>query len=55
LTATYALNKATLPYIIELANKGIEEALNQNHNLANGLNIKGGRIVHKAVMDALKP
>ena len=55
LTATDALNKATLPYIIELANKGIEEALNQNHNLANGLNIKGGRIVHKAVMDALKP
>lgn len=54
LTATDALNKATLPYIIELANKGIEEALNQNHNLANGLNIKGGRIVHKAVMEALK-
>jgi len=54
LTATDALNKATLPYIIELANTGIEGALNQNHNLANGLNIKGGRIVHKAVMEALK-
>jgi len=54
LTATDALNKATLPYIIELANTGIEGALNQNHNLANGLNIKGGKIVHKAVMEALK-
>tara|TARA_Y100000389_G_C17424382_1_gene498658 strand:+ start:41 stop:1129 length:1089 start_codon:yes stop_codon:yes gene_type:complete len=54
LTASDALNRATLPYIIELANKGIEEALDQNHNLANGLNIKGGQIIHEAVMDALK-
>ena len=40
LTATEALNKTTLPYVRELANKGIEKALSENIHLANGLNIK---------------
>ena len=54
LTATRALNKATLPFIMELANKGISAALNENKHLMNGLNIMGGKIVHPAIAEALK-
>ena len=53
LTATESLNKATLPYILELANKGIETALKENPHLANGLNIKNGEIIHESVREAL--
>jgi alanine dehydrogenase len=53
LTATQALKKATLPYILELANKGIEKALSENKHLENGLNIKNTQIVHEAVKEAL--
>ena len=53
LTASLALNKATLPYIKLLANLGIEEALNQNPGLQNGLNISKGEIKHQAVSEAL--
>ena len=53
LTASLALNKATLPYIKLLANLGIEEALNQNAGLQNGLNISKGEIKHQAVSEAL--
>ena len=53
LTATQALNKATLPYILELANRGIDNALAENKHLANGLNIKNSEVVHEAVKEAL--
>jgi alanine dehydrogenase len=53
LTATEALNKATLPYILELANKGVERALNENQHLHNGLNIKNSQVVHEGVKEAL--
>jgi alanine dehydrogenase len=53
LTATEALNKVTLSYILELANKGTDQALSENKHLANGLNIKNGKIVHDAVKEAL--
>jgi alanine dehydrogenase len=53
LTATQALNKATLPYILELANKGVEKALNENKHLENGLNIKNSQVVHEGVKEAL--
>ena len=53
LTASLALNKATLPYIKLLANLGIEDALNQNPGLQNGLNISKGEIKHQAVSEAL--
>ena len=39
-TATQALNKVTLSYIEDLANKGVENALNDDEHLRNGLNIK---------------
>ena len=53
LTATESLNKATLPYILELANKGVETALKENPHLANGLNIQNGEIIHASVREAL--
>ena len=53
LTATEALNKATLPYILELANKGITRALDENNHLKNGLNTLNGQAVHPGVQEAL--
>lgn len=53
LTATEALNKSTLKYVHELADKGVDSALQDNKHLANGLNMKGGNIVHPAVKEAL--
>ena len=54
LTATQALNKVTLSYIEELANKGIDKALDENEHLRNGLNIKNGIITHSGVKEALE-
>ena len=53
LTATLALNKATLSYITELADKGIQKALEENEHLNNGLNISNGNIIHPGVKEAL--
>ena len=53
LSATSALNRATLPFIKELANKGVNQALNENKHLMNGLNIQNGEIVHPAIKEAL--
>ena len=54
LTATEALNKVTPSYIKELANKGIQGALDDNKHLKNGLNIKDGFIAHPGVKEALE-
>jgi|TARA_B110000914_G_scaffold210182_1_gene209138 alanine dehydrogenase len=53
LTATQALNKVTLPYILELANQGIDAALSQNIHLRNGLNTQNGEVTHPGVSEAL--
>ena len=53
LTATQALNKVTLPYIENLAKKGITNALEEDEHLRNGLNIKDGFITHPGVKEAL--
>tara|TARA_Y100001970_G_scaffold154052_1_gene188601 strand:- start:13257 stop:14336 length:1080 start_codon:yes stop_codon:yes gene_type:complete len=53
LSATSALNRATLPFIKQLANKGINKALNENKHLMNGLNIRNGEIIHPAIKEAL--
>lgn len=52
-TSTFALNNATLPFALMLANLGYKEAMRRNHHLLNGLNVFGGKITHKAVADAL--
>ena len=54
LTATLALNQATLPYILDIANKGTERALEEDEHLFNGLNVQSGKVVHEAVRESLK-
>jgi alanine dehydrogenase len=53
ITSTYALTNATLPYLMELADRGVEEALAHNPGLGMGLNVAGGEITHPAVAQAL--
>jgi alanine dehydrogenase len=52
-TSAFALNNATLPYALKLANLGAEQAMAQDPHLANGLNVSGGKIRHQAVAEAL--
>ena len=53
-TSTIALNNATLPFAVALANKGARKALSDDPHLLNGLNIHDGQVTYKAVADALK-
>jgi alanine dehydrogenase len=53
ITSTYALTNATLPYVIALAERGIDEALARDPGLRLGLNVDGGEITHPAVAEAL--
>ena len=52
-TATYALTNATLPYVLELAELGLDAALAASPSLRLGVNVAGGEIVHPAVAEAL--
>ena len=52
-TSTFALNNATLPFALRLANLGAEKAMAEDSHLANGLNVSGGKIRHEAVAEAL--
>jgi len=52
-TSTFALNNATLPFAMALANLGPEAAMKADLHLANGLNVSNGKIRYKAVADAL--
>jgi alanine dehydrogenase len=51
-TSTLALNNATRPFVLALANKGIKRALNEDAHLRNGLNVHDGRVTCRAVADA---
>jgi len=48
-TSTHALNNVTLPYVLALADKGYKQALLENPNFREGLNICKGRITEPAV------
>jgi alanine dehydrogenase len=48
-TSAFALNNATLPFTLALANKGYKKALQDDPHLANGLNVYEGAITHEAV------
>ena len=50
-TSTFALNKATLPFLVKLANKGYQKALSEDKNFLAGLNIHKGLVTYKAVAD----
>lgn len=52
LTSTYALNNATLPFVLSIADKGIKQALLDNQHLRNGLNVCHGNLTYEAVAKA---
>jgi len=52
-TSTIALNNATLPFGLALANKGPKRAMLEDKHLLNGLNVHKGKVTYKAVVDAL--
>ncbi len=50
-TSTLALNNATLPFLVKLANKGYQSALKEDKNFLAGLNVCKGQVTYKAVAD----
>jgi alanine dehydrogenase len=53
-TSTFALTNATLPYGLEIANKGYRRAIKENKALAKGLNAIDGKITYEPVAKAFK-
>ncbi len=51
-TSTAALTNATLPYAIEIANKGWKKAMQENKEIRRGANVIKGQVTYKAVSDA---
>ena len=51
-TSTVALTNATLPYAVELANKGWKKACRENAELKKGLNVVKGKVVYQGVAEA---
>ncbi len=52
-TSTFALNNATLPFVLALADKGWKKALADDPHLQNGLNIAFGKVTCQPVAQAL--
>jgi len=52
-TSTMALTNATLPYVLEMANKGYERAMKENPEIARGINLIRGEVVNRAVAESL--
>lgn len=52
-TSAFALNNATLPFVLKLADLGAREALTRDAHLRAGLNVNRGRITHQAVAESL--
>lgn len=53
-TSTFALNNATLPFVLALADHGYKEAMRRDPHLLNGLNVHKGKFTHQAVASALQ-
>jgi len=52
-TSTFALNNATLPFVLALADKGWRKATSDDPHLRNGLNVHDGRLTCRPVAEAL--
>ncbi len=52
-TSTMALTNATLPYVLEIANKGYETAMKDSPELTGGINLIRGEVMNKAVAESL--
>src|SRR2546423_3283929 len=53
-TSTYALTNVTLPYVLQLTRKGFERAVTENAALAEGVNIRQGKVTNPAVAETFK-
>jgi alanine dehydrogenase len=53
ITSTYALTNATMPYVIDIANKGAVKAMNDSPGLKLGVNVAGGAVTYAPVADAI--
>ena len=53
-TSTFALNNATLPFVLALADKGVQKALTDDPHLRDGLNVHHGKLTYRAVAEALE-
>jgi len=51
-TSTFALNNATLPYIVRLAQRDVLDAVRTDPHIAHGLNVFSGKLTHEAVAEA---
>ena len=51
-TSTYALTNVTLPYAVQIAERGLEDAVRADHVLAKGVNLYGGLVTNPAVAEA---
>ena len=52
-TSTLALTNVTIPYAVQIANKGVERAVKENRALAVGVNTMKGHVTHQAVAESL--
>ena len=52
-TSTFALTNATFPYVLQIADKGFEKAMEENEALRKGLNLIDGQVVYLAVAESL--
>jgi alanine dehydrogenase len=51
-TSTFALTNATFPYLLELANKGVEKACHDHPGLCAGVNTWQGKVTHQGVAES---
>jgi alanine dehydrogenase len=52
ITSTRALTNATLPYVLHVADKGVEQASRENPGLAKGVNVVDGKLTYQPVAEA---
>jgi alanine dehydrogenase len=50
-TSTYALTNVTLPYVFQIAKKGLDKAVRENAALAQGVNVRDGKVTNEAVAE----
>jgi alanine dehydrogenase len=51
-TSTYALTNVTLPYALDVANRGLEDAVRANPALSHGVNVYAGEVANMGVAEA---
>ena len=51
-TSTFGLTNATFPYVLEIANKGLERACEEHYGLRQGVNTYGGYVTHRGVAES---